>query len=29
MDMWRNMLRVLKVCMGEMVLGKEIWKEED
>ena len=29
MDMWGNVLRVLKVCMGGMVLGKEMQKEED
>ena len=29
MDMWGNMLRVLKVYTGGMVLGKEMQKEED
>ena len=29
MDMWGNTLRVLKVYTGEMVLGKELQKEED
>ena len=29
MDMWGNMLRVLKVYTGEMVLGKEMQNEED
>ena len=28
-DMWGNVLSVLKVCIGGMVLGKEIQKEED
>ena len=27
MDMWGNMLRVLKVYTGEMVLGKEMQKK--
>ena len=29
MDMWKNVLMVLKVYTGGMVLGKEIQKEED
>ena len=29
MDMWGNVLRVLKVFTGGMVLGKEMQKEED
>ena len=29
MDMWGNVLRVLEVHTGEMVLGKEMQKEED
>ena len=29
MNMWGNMLRVLKVYTGETVLGKEMQKEED
>ena len=29
MGMWGNVLRVLKVYMGGMVLGKEMQKEED
>ena len=29
MDMWGNVPRVLKVCTGLMVLGKEMQKEED
>ena len=29
MDMWGNVLRVFKVYTGEMVLGKEMQKEED
>ena len=28
LDMWKNVLRVLKVYMGEMVLGKEMQKED-
>ena len=29
MGMWGNVLRVLKVHMGEMVLGTKMQKEED
>ena len=29
MSMWGNVLKFLKMCMGEMVLGKEVRKEED
>ena len=29
MDMWKNVLRVLKVYTGGMVLEKEMQKEED
>ena len=29
MDMWGNVLRVLKMYMGGMVLGKEMQKEGD
>ena len=29
MVMWENALRVLKVCMREIVLGKKVHKEED
>ena len=28
MNMWENVLRVLKVCKGEIVLGKEMQKEK-
>ena len=29
MGMLGNVLRVMKVCMGEFALGREIRKEED